>query len=64
MRGTTMVTRWERSYTEVQSKEVAVHVFAALYDRYGIDFSKPIVDEFMENAVTAVKKNIFLKFKT
>ena len=59
-----MTTQGERSYTEVQLKEVAYHVFAGRRDQHGISFSKAIVDVCTENAVKAVKENIFVKLKT
>jgi hypothetical protein len=62
--GATMAIQVERSYTERQLKEVAYHVFARLRDQHGISFSKEIEDVCTEKAVTAVKENIFVKFKT
>ena len=62
--GGPMTIQVERSYTERQLKEVAYHVFATLRDQHGISFSKEIEDVCTDKAVTAVKENIFVKFRT
>ena len=59
-----MTVQGERSYTEVQLKEVAHHIFSGLRDQHGISVPKDIEDECSEKAVAAVKENIFVKFKT
>ena len=59
-----MVIQGQRSYTEAQLKEVAYHILADLRDQRGIRVSKEIEDVCTEKAVTAVKENIFVKFRT
>jgi len=56
-----MTAQGERSYTELQLKEVACHIFAVLHDQHGISLSKEIVDRCTEKAVTAIKERIFAK---
>ena len=59
-----MVVQGERSYTERQLKELAYQIFADLRDQHGISISKDIEDICTEKAVTTVKENIFVKFRT
>jgi hypothetical protein len=59
-----MVVQGERSYTERQLKELAYQIFADLRDQHGISITKEVEDVCTERAMTAVKENIFVKFRT
>jgi hypothetical protein len=59
-----MVVQVERSYTERQLKELAYQIFADLRDQHGISIPKEIEAVRTGKAVTAVKENIFVKFRT
>jgi len=59
-----MVVQGQRGYIEAQLKELAYHIFACLRDQYGMSISNDIEEGCTEKAATAVKENIFVKFRT